>query len=256
MKKVGLIFLMFLLVSSVFAQNINKKDAQGRKQGPWQKTYPNSSLLEYKGQFKDDKPVGTFTYYYKNNKVKMIIVHDAKTGRSRCQMFHEENGKLMANGVYQNELKDSIWDFYGPSGRKSTQESYKKGKLHGTYTIYYVPEDINDKSLKASYVANYVDGLKEGLVMEYFDTGVIKSRTPYIKGKRHGVVNIYHPNGKLMIQERWKNGEQHGWQTAHDQTGKETGRQLYRLGERLEGKRKEDYLNSCKKAGVDPNKLN
>ena len=42
MKKVGLIFLMFLLVSSVFAQNINKKDAQGRKQGPWQKTYPNS----------------------------------------------------------------------------------------------------------------------------------------------------------------------------------------------------------------------
>lgn len=254
--KLVLIFIYSLAIGLIgFSQNNNKKDAQGRKQGVWQKTYPKSTLVEYKGQFKDDKPVGTFTYYYQNNKVKMIVVHEEKTGRSRCKMFHEENGKIMATGVFQNQEKDSVWDFYGPSGRKSTQESYKNGKLHGPYTIYYVPEDVNDKSLKPSYVANYVEGLKDGLVLEYFDTGVIKSRTSFVKGKRTGLAIVNHPNGKLMIQERWTNGEQHGWQTAHDESGKEIGRELYRLGERMEGQRKLDYLNNCKKMGVDPNKL-
>ena len=46
-----------------FAQppvTVNQKDAQGRKQGPWERTWADSEQLRYSGQFKDDKPTGTF----------------------------------------------------------------------------------------------------------------------------------------------------------------------------------------------------
>ena len=61
-KLVWIVGLLFLS-GFVFSQEINKVDSKGRKQGVWQKTYPNSRAIEYKGQFKDDKPVGTFYYF-------------------------------------------------------------------------------------------------------------------------------------------------------------------------------------------------
>ena len=52
------IFTFFL-----FSQDLNKTDANGKKQGDWKKYYENG-FVRYQGQFKDDKPVGTFNYYY------------------------------------------------------------------------------------------------------------------------------------------------------------------------------------------------
>ena len=94
----------------------------------WQKSYPKSTAFEYKGQFKDDKPVGTFTYYYPSTKVKAVIKHDEKTGRSAALMYHE-SGVLFARGIYKNQLKDSVWDYFGPSGRLSKKETYLKDQL-------------------------------------------------------------------------------------------------------------------------------
>ena len=63
-----LLFLPFLSVSQV-----NQKDAKGQKQGVWNKKYPGSNTFIYKGQFKDDKAIGEFTYYYEIGKIKSII---------------------------------------------------------------------------------------------------------------------------------------------------------------------------------------
>ena len=72
------VFLFILLPFLTFAQ-INQKDAKGRKQGVWQKNYPNSSVLIYKGQCKDDVPVGEFTYYDPTGEVRTIIEHIPNT---------------------------------------------------------------------------------------------------------------------------------------------------------------------------------
>ncbi|MGJ8661293.1 MAG: hypothetical protein ACSHXL_04590, partial [Bacteroidota bacterium] len=61
--------IICLVVSNTVFSQLNVTDKQGRKQGNWQKAYPKSSALEYKGTFKDNKPVGVFTYYYPSNKV-------------------------------------------------------------------------------------------------------------------------------------------------------------------------------------------
>jgi antitoxin component YwqK of YwqJK toxin-antitoxin module len=95
------------MIGTLNGQTVNQKDAQGRKQGVWQKTYPKSRALEYKGQFKDDKPVGTFTYYYQSTKVKATIKHDEKTGRSEALMY-QESGVIFARGIYSRIASGSI----------------------------------------------------------------------------------------------------------------------------------------------------
>lgn len=236
--------------TALFAQNV--KDVYGKKQGAWQETYADSRALEYKGQFKDDKPVGTFTYYYKNTHVKAIVVHDEKSGRSVATFYHDEGGLVYAKGIFRNQLKDSIWDYFGPSGRQSTKETYSKGKLNGMTTVYYVPEVITDKTMRIAKTVMYVDDVLNGDAIEYFESGAIKSKVRYVNGLKEGVSVVNHPAGNPMMKENYIHGVKHGYQYAYDISGKEIGKVFYLRGEPLEGKRLEDYLAYCKSKGIDP----
>lgn len=251
MEKNVLVIILSFCFSSFFAQ-INQTDSKGRKQGVWQKTYPNSIAFEYKGQFKDDKPVGTFTYFYPSTKVKAVVKHDANSTRSSAYLYHE-NTLLMAFGIYRNQLKDSVWTHFGPSGRISFKETYKNGKLNGMKVTYYVPEELSDKSQRVARTEMYVNDVKEGEVKEYFENGTLKMEGNYVKGKPNGVITTYHPNGKPMIKERYKYGNRHGWSFGYSESGAETGKRYFRFGDELTGKQLEDWMNKCKAEGKSPN---
>jgi len=247
--------LILLVVSTCAFTQMNVKDVQGRKQGPWQKKYENSVAIEYKGQFKDDKPVGTFTYYYKSGNLKGTVVHDEKTGRSVAVFYHDNASKLVfAKGIYRNQLKDSVWDYFGPSGRQSLKETYLKDKLNGMTTVYYVPEEVDNRKLMVAKTSMYKNGVLDGDMIEYFESGTVKSKVKYVNGVKEGVSVINHPAGNPMVKENYIHGVLHGWQYAYDITGKEIGKKYYLKGEILEGKRLEDRLKYCKDNGIDPNK--
>ncbi|MEN9441031.1 MAG: hypothetical protein RLZ33_1108 [Bacteroidota bacterium] len=246
-----ILFLIASFVSIVVtAQNVT--DAKGKKQGAWSKIYPGSNVYQYKGQFKDDKPVGTFTYYYISSKVKAVIKHDANSIRSVGYFYHE-NGVVMSQGIYKNLKKDSIWLNYGPSGKLSTSETYKNDLLNGKRTVYYVSDDPNDKSRKVMEVSNYLDGLLNGESIQYFENGTIREKGSYIQGKKNGVWEKYHASGVKMVQERFKEGVRHGWCYAYSEAGKEIGKVYYFNGQQLEGKALEKKLAELKQKGIDPN---
>ena len=142
-----------LIVSICFGQ-INEVDSQGRKQGEWAKLYAGTNALQYTGQFIDDKPVGEFVYYYKSSKVKAIIKHELNSLRSLAYYYHE-NGAMMSYGIFRNQIKDSLWINFSSAQYLSNTETYKYGKLNGEKTVYYIPEDINDKSQIPSAVYMY-----------------------------------------------------------------------------------------------------
>jgi antitoxin component YwqK of YwqJK toxin-antitoxin module len=244
--------LVFILTTFFCHSQINQIDKNGKKQGEWRKNYPQSKAFEYVGQFKDDQPIGTFYYYYPSTKKKAIVKHDNKTKRSEAIMFHE-SGVILASGIYRNQSKDSVWSYYGPSGRLSYKETFKNGKLHGLKTIFFIPEDPNDKSQQIARIENYKDSILDGEYKEFFDFGNVKYLGNYIKGKKHGKHTSYHINGKPMFIELYKEGIKHGWSIGYSEAGAETGRRYYLKGRELVDKELNLYIKHCKEKGINMN---
>lgn len=246
------IVLFFLGLHTFNWAQLNQTDSKGRKQGEWAKTYPNSRVYQYKGQFKDDKPIGTFTYFYPNTKVKAVIKHDANSNRSVAYMYHD-NGEIMSYGIYRDMKKDSVWLNFGPSGRLSNTETYRADSLHGPKTVYFVPEDPNDKTQRVASVYNYVNGKVDGSFIEYYDNGVTKKTGKFVNNRREGEWITYEPTGKRMMLERFKNGVKHGWFIAYDAAGNEANRVYYYHGKLVEGEALKELLQQMKERGINPN---
>ena len=239
------------LLSVAFAQ-LNETDEKGRKQGEWVKLYPNSSIPIYKGQFVDDQPTGTFTYYYPNNKVKSIVHHDHKTGRSEAFMYGDDK-QLMAHGIFYNQKKDSVWTHFNFLGTLSFKETYKNDVLHGKKTVYYIPASPEDKRNRILQEQHFENGELNGPVREFFPDGVLKKEGNYRNGRPDGLVKHYRPDGTLDYEERWKNRQKHGWWMAYDSQGKEVARRYFYKGEELSGKELEAHLKKLKAQGINPN---
>ena len=244
------VFLFLVLLNQMsWAQNL--KDSKGRKQGNWSKTYPKSNILQYKGQFQDDIPVGTFTYYYEDGKVKAVIKHGPKAMRSEAYFYHP-NTKLMTFGIYRSQKKDSTWINLNEDGLLTFTEEYKNDLLHGKRTRYFLPERENEKQ-RVSAVENYVNGKLHGEYVEYLITGTIIQKGIYKEGMKVGIWESFHQNGQKMAIERYKNGVLHGWCYFYDIKGVETSKSYFFEGKRLEGKALNAKLNELKQKGIDPN---
>jgi antitoxin component YwqK of YwqJK toxin-antitoxin module len=234
---------------SAFAQ-VNQTDAKGRKQGVWEKIYPGTRVYMYKGEFKDDKPNGTFVYFYKSGKSKAVIEHSA-TPRSEGYFYHETGG-VMSYGIYTNFKKDSIWVNWDNIGRLSSRESYKNDSLHGMKVIYYLAPE-GDKSQRPMTILNYNNGQLHGEFKEYFDSGKLKNSGTYENNKKVGVWETYHVDGGKMSLERYQNGVRHGWCIGYDKNGKEEGRKYFYRGHLLEGKQLKQKMSEMKRLGISPN---
>ncbi len=244
--------VIFVIVSALCFSQINQTDSKGRKQGPWEKVYPGTRVYIYKGQFKDDKPVGKFVYYYQSSKVKAIIKHEESSNRSEAYYYHE-SGVLMSFGIYRDMKKDSIWTNFGPSGRLSSKETYKNDSLNGQTVIFYIPEELSDKSQRPSILYNYVNGKLEGESIEYFESGTVKKKGQYKANKKVGLWEEFHTNGNKANEVRYKNGIKHGWAYLYNTSGNRTSSVYFYMGRRLEGEELKEKLRQMKELGINPN---
>lgn len=249
MKLKFFLFLPMIISSLIYAQDeYNQVDSRGRKQGPWRKQYDGINQWQYVGQFKDDKPIGLFTYYYENSKVKAKINHGEGAGRS-VAIFYHENGHVMSTGIYRNMQKDSIWTNYGPSGRLSTKETYKNDVLHGQTVVFFVPEELEDKTQRVSEIYNYSNGLIEGEYKRYFENGQLMLKGNYVNNVREGSWTEYHVNGKRAAYYNYSKGLLNGWQMLYDTKELLKDRVYYYQGRLLEGEELEKYLQLLKENG-------
>lgn len=229
--KTSFALLLVVLSPLLWGQQVNQVDSQGRKQGTWKKAYDNSAVYKYVGQFKDDKPIGKFVYYYETGEVEAVVNFMDDGVSAYSQMYHE-SGYMMARGKYINQLKDSTWIYFDDRGIVSYQEDYKNGKLDGLKIIYYEPSD--GKYLVARYY-NYREGLLHGEFKTYHPNTQLASEGTYDNGNLNGDVKYYYPNGNLMRLERWKYAVKHGYWIFYGEDGKQVGYKLYWEGVQLKG---------------------
>ncbi len=227
-------------------------DASGLKQGAWTKFYPESNVPQYKGQFKDDKPVGVFFYYHPTGEVRAIIEHLPNSPRSYVTFYHK-NKEVMSEGVYWNQKKDSTWVNFNSDGLVTETEEYKNDQLNGKKITYFIEAQREEGKLKVLTVSHYKDNLLHGEFKEFFSNGKLKRIGNFELGDKVGIWTDYNLNGQLVGKVRYKKGLPHGWAYAYDAKGTVIQETLYKNGTQLKGQELLDYLEECKKKGIDPN---
>ncbi len=182
----------------------------GTKNGPWQSTYPDGSLKS-KGQFKNDVPYGEFVYFYKSGKTKATMDY-RDNGKIAYNTSLYESGQLMAQGKYVNQLKDSIWSYYGDSANQLiSTETYNMGVLDGKSITYY------PGTSQPTEIVIYEKGKKQGPLKKYFPDGSVMTDGQYKNDQLDGPFTLYYPDGKIQLKGTYTKGSQTGdWKYYND----------------------------------------
>lgn len=224
MKKALLFPAVFVLFTPLcFAQHINQVDVQGRKQGRWEKTYSNGAL-RYTGQFKDDHPYGTFKYYFPMGNLSAVSVYSDNGVVAHTKTYHL-NGKLMAEGKFIHQKKDSIWNFYSEvDGKLVAKENYLNGLKNGKAVIYF------PSTGKPAEITYYKNGIKNGAWLRYFPNDSVSIHGFYRDDTLEGPYQVYDVYGRLQIKGSYLKGLQNGTWITYDSTGKVLNKQVFKRG--------------------------
>lgn len=213
MTKYFLFFLVWLPIISV--SQINQTDANGLRQGLWQKKQPNGRLL-YEGNFKDGKPVGEWKRYHEGGRVKAVIQYKAGTDSAFTQLF-DEWGKKVAEGTYLNEKKEGTWIYFSEN-RKIADELFKYGVKNGPAHRFYDSGELLEETV-------WQNGVQQGMYTVFFKSGKPFMQYKVSNNKRDGLCVTYFQNGKVELEANYRNGLRHGpWKYYN-----ERGEFLYEL---------------------------
>jgi len=222
MQKVFLAPIICLLFPfSTYSQSYNKTNANGKKEGAWYKTFPNSATKRYEGQFKNGVPYGEFTFYYSSGKVKSKSTYVNGGMNIHAKIYHE-NGNLMGKGKYVGEnLKDSTWLMYNPAGNLNVTESFLNGKLNGPSIVHYPKGDTAE-------ITYYKESKKNGKWIQFFTDGKKKVEGTYANGHLNGRVTHYHPDGYKLRSGFYKYGAKENVWVSFLQNGVISAKNHYR----------------------------
>lgn len=212
--------LVLFATGLVSAQQFNQKDESGLKQGNWKKLY-NNGKVRYEGQFKDDKPVGLFKYYYENGEL-MATNNHVGDGTVANHAYHK-NGKIKAKGVFQNQLKDSLWQYFNENEVLILEESYHLDTLNGAQKTYYENGQLAEEM-------HYEMGVKDGVWNKFFEGGEPWLEASYDKGNLHGKFVMYADKNKRDIQGKYYHGVRVGTWMLFNQNGTVKEKQEYLKG--------------------------
>ena len=210
MKRCFLFLATLLLAVTVTAQDFNRTDSKGRRQGAWRDFYSNGQL-RYEGQFKNDKCKGTFRYYDEQGNLKATNEFD-KSGTKCLNKTYAPNGRVIATGYYVNQKKEGEWRYFDKnSGQLLLSEDNKNGKVHGWSRLY------NPNNGKLAEETQYVEGQPEGQCHKYSDTGVLQMECRYHQGQLDGPCKTYYPNTALKEEGQYTAGKKSGeWKTYNE----------------------------------------
>ena len=207
------IFISTLLCTGLVLQGQNQLDEQGRKTGHWKVEYPGGGT-QYEADFVEGRPVGEMLRYYENGALRARMLFDAESPRSFVYLFYED-AKPAAEGIYMDQLKDSVWTYYSEHDASvRLREAYVMGKLHGTTRSYYPDGQVSEE-------VEWKENIKDGPWKQYFTNGTIRLSGRYEKGLLQGTYEVYYPDGTIEIRGDYLDNRSHGMWRFYDESGEE-----------------------------------
>ncbi|HIP35958.1 MAG TPA: hypothetical protein EYG85_03795 [Crocinitomix sp.] len=172
---------------------INKKDAQGRKQGYWiifgkdkpEKGYPAEGKIE-EGPYKDDRKHGQWTKYHKDGMTKKLIGEYVNGRPKGAFVKYYADGTTKEEGTFVNGKHKGSLKRYHDNGQVAQEKNFNDlGKEEGRQVIYYPNGQIQ-------YEYTTKNGVKTGKAVRYTEDGQVKEET------------TYGPDGKIVEQKKYE----------------------------------------------------
>lgn len=207
MKLLFIVFFGMLVgVHTAFSQtNINQTDANGKRHGVWEKVYPNSKQIRYRGQFEHGKEVGVFKFYCEEcNDVPSVTKAFNATNNIAKVTYYTAKGKVVSEGEMDGKDRIGEWIYYHKKGDAiMTREHYKAGKLHGTKVVYFPNGNVAEE-------INFRVGMMHGENKYYAPNGTLLKALNYANDKMEGLAVYYDEFGKKSIEGNYKDDKKHG----------------------------------------------
>ena len=184
-----LLYLLIFFPLLVSAQHpVNQTDAQGLRQGPWQRNHPNGRLM-YTGTFLDGRPVGEWRRYHENGQLRAILVHG--TSDTVSARLFDERARLVAEGIYLGEKKVGLWKYYSDD-RLISEETFEDGVKQGKARLFYTDGRVLEES-------EWQNGMRHGAYRALFPSGNPFLECIYENGRRNGFCVSYFPSGTMEV---------------------------------------------------------
>lgn len=195
MKKIVNIALILIMANLTLAQN----DTLTRNLEYKVFHYPNGNVAS-EGYIKNDKPEGFWISYYLT-------------------------GVKKSEGIWKNNKLDSVWLFYNQLGDTTEKINYYLGNKNGYYYKYYTGFE-NENSIKSKEL--YVNGLKNGTAIKYYNSGELHYEIPFVNDLKHGVALEYNKKGEIITITRYRKDQivVHDKINRFDEEGRKTGKWL------------------------------
>jgi antitoxin component YwqK of YwqJK toxin-antitoxin module len=136
--------------------------------------YSSGGQILEEGSWRENAPVGLWTYHDKSG--KQIAQIDMKEG-------------------------DGVWPSFYDTGAKASEQNYKAGKLEGAQTNWSVSGQI-------TYQATHKDGRLDGLVKSFFNDGKPSVEANYLEGEQHGDFHQWNEAGEKVSDRKYHYGTQ------------------------------------------------
>lgn len=198
--------LASLLISiSVFGQDINKLDENGKKHGVWKGVYEGSKRPRFEGTFEHGKEVGMFKFFDDTKAGTIIATREFNSKDNSCYtIFYNQNKNKVSEGKLVNKQFEGEWKYYHEDLPSiMTSELYSNGKLNGIRKVFYKGGAIAEET-------TYKDGIKNGTYKSYTENGIVLEETIYKNGEYEGQAIYKNVDGQISGQGLYKKGKKVG----------------------------------------------
>jgi antitoxin component YwqK of YwqJK toxin-antitoxin module len=210
--KIVFAIIIPIAVAGQPASDINQTDASGKKQGRWIRNYPNNVVM-YDGFFKDDYPEGEFKRYYQNSILQSVMIFSNEGTTADVKIYHP-NGFLAAQGIYVNQQKEGLWQFYSSvvDGYLLNKESYSNNLRNGESVKLYHDGTVGE-------LMNYENDIAWGEMLKYHPNGNINLKTTMINGKIDGKFEAWFDDGQIQFSGAYQQDKKEGKWLIYERDG-------------------------------------
>ena len=182
--------IAFSIQAAAQGDTLNRTDNQGKKTGYWISRDPSGKKI-YEGTFHNGRPVGRFLRFHANGKIRVEMNYMPDGIAVKARLFDPE-GRLRAEGIYRNQVKDSLWSFYSEKNIPVYRIKYANGLVNGEALRF----DANGALIEQT---QWIKNKLVGLQIIYYPDNKPQAKINYQEGKIDGTYQLLYPDGKTEV---------------------------------------------------------